>query len=447
MDPGSSSYNMSNAFLLKGELNLAVLEQSVNKIVDRHEVLRTTFRIHNGRPLQIIAPNLHLPLPIVDLSTLNINDQETRIRQSTASEAASPFDLSVGPLMRTSLLRLGETDHVFQISTHHIVSDELSFGVFFRELETVYASLLAGQQPSLPKLPLQYGDYAAWERDCLQESTLKSKLGYWVSQLKDAPEQLRLPTDQPRSPVATYAGAQHAACIPQTVVNELRSLGRTERTTLFTLLLACLKLLFIKWTDERDIAIGTAWGVRTHPETENLIGAFVNFLPLRTVFKGSETGIDILRAVKSTVLGALMNHECPFDHIVSFLNPNRSPGVVPLCNTAFHLLPYTDDFSFPNVQVERMDAAQLSLWLDMRIVAVELHDGVKLAIEYRPELFDAETIEHFCDSYLSLLAVWTHDPGATLDEFQISPSLRQQKERSLSRQRALSEPSDPRRPH
>ena len=257
LEPESTVYNIPSAFHLNGALNVRALEQSLQEIVRRHEVLRTTFSMKAGRPIQLIVPNITLVLPVVDLFQLPEKEREAEARRLAAEEAQRSFDLSKGPLLRASLLKLGEAEHILLLTVHHIASDGWSMAVLFQELSALYKAFSAGQPSPLPELPIQYADYAIWQREWLQGEVLERQLGYWKTQLEGAPPVSELPLDRPRPVAQTYCGARLAVAFSQSLSDKLRALSRQESVTLFMTLLAAFKMLLYRQSGQDDIIVGS----------------------------------------------------------------------------------------------------------------------------------------------------------------------------------------------
>src|SRR6266545_206780 len=273
LEPESVFYNIRQAVRLTGRLHVGVLRQSLNEIVKRHETLRTRFDAIEGRPVQIIAPAQALPLPLIDLSELPERERETITQQLALEESSRPFDLSIGPLLRITLLRLTGEDHVALMTMHHIISDGWSLGVLTRELTVLYESFSREEPSPLPELPIQYADFAVWQRDWLRDSVLEGQLSYWKRQLADLPI-LQLPTDRTRPPVQTYRGARSYFTVSKTVAQRLRALGQQEGATMFMTLLAAFQTMLTSYTGQEDIVIGTDIANRNRAEIEGLIGFF-----------------------------------------------------------------------------------------------------------------------------------------------------------------------------
>jgi non-ribosomal peptide synthetase component F len=287
LEPGSPFYNIPQAISIQGNLNVEALRLTFEEIVRRHEVLRTTFSLVDGSPIQVIAKHSKLSLPVIDLTSLTESERDLESARLAAEEAQKPFDLVRGPLVRAVLLALSADNHVLLLTIHHIVSDGWSMGVLFRELALIYEAFAAGKPSPLPELPIQYADYASWQREWLQEDALKTQLDYWKTQLADAPPTLELPKDKLRPAVQRFRGAKVVHHLPLTLTDGLKQLSVNERVTLFMTLLAAFKVLLWRYTNQDDIVVGSPIANRTRAETEDLIGFFVNTLVLRTALSGN----------------------------------------------------------------------------------------------------------------------------------------------------------------
>jgi hypothetical protein len=338
--PGNTFYNENTTLRLSFPLNVAALEQSVNEIVRRHEALRTIFKAVDGQPVQIIAPTLTLPLPVIDLRELPETKRETEVLRLAADEAQRLFDLAQGPLIRTTLLKLREQDYVFLLTMHHIVSDGWSMSVFFRELSVLYTAFCLGKSSPLPELSIQYADFAVWQRQWLQGERLETQLAYWRKQLADLPL-LQLPTDRPRPAVQSFRGARQLMAIPEPLYVALQALSQQEGVTLFMTLLAAFQTLLHRYTGQEDIVVGTPIANRNRAEIEGLIGFFVNFLVLRTDFSGNPSFREVLRLVREVSLGAYAHQELPFEKLVEELHPARDMSRNPLFQVTFQLFSAT----------------------------------------------------------------------------------------------------------
>src|SRR6266480_1408390 len=308
--PGSPLYNSPVAVRLEGPLEAAVLELAVNQIIRRHEILRTSFDLQNGQPVQVVAPSLPLPLPIADLSSLPAPNREAEARRLAAEEARRPFDLQRLPLLRTKLLRLSATEHVFVLTVHHIIFDGWSLGVFLRELATIYERLRAGKTAELPEPPIHYADFAVWQQERFK--FLDKELVFWKKQLSGRLPTLELPTDRPRPAVQTYGGAVESLALPADLRDALQALSQRKGVTLFMTLLAAFQTLLHRYTAQEDVVVGSPVAGRNLTETEELIGLFIHTLLLRGDLSGNPTFREFLGRVREMAVDAYANEEVPF---------------------------------------------------------------------------------------------------------------------------------------
>ena len=433
LDQRSSFFNIHQAVRLKGVLNTAALEQSLNEVFRRHEALRTKFVTVNGLPVQVIEPPQPFSLTLEDLSTLPRAEQETKVLALSKEEAHHSFDLTQAPLLRIRLLRLDSEEHVVLLTMHHIISDGWSMAVFFREMSTLYAAFSEGMKPTLAELPIQYADYAVWQRNRLHGEALASELSYWKKQLAGAPPALDLPADYPTASQLSQ-GARYSVTIPDSLVKQLKRFSLSQEATPFIVLMAALKILLFRWTMQRDMVVGTVVANRERIETENLIGCFMNFLPVRTETSEEETGLQLLQRVKNTVLGMYAHHDCPFEKIVEAAKSERRPDQNPLYNVAFLLqnFPRTYDFN-STLEASTIPSDRDSSLLDLRFVAEEYQEAIKLWCEYRADLFEAETIKQLVEGYCATLEKLLSEPQLTLCSFTLPEELEARAKESRSR--------------
>jgi amino acid adenylation domain-containing protein len=337
LQPGSAFYNITSALRLAGALDAAALERALGEIVRRHEALRTVFREANGSPVQVIAPFAGFGLPVEDLAGLGEAEREAEVKRRASEDASRPFDLSAGPLFRAGLLRLGVEEHVLLLCMHHIVSDGWSVGVFFGELTALYEAFREGRESPLAELPVQYADFAVWQREQLRGDALERQLGYWKERLGGAPALLELPTDHPRPAVQSFRGASERIELPGELLKRLRGLGRREGATLYMVLLGAFQLLLSRYSGSEDVVVGSPIAGRTRREVEELIGFFVNTLVLRTDLGGDPSFRGLLGRVRAATLGAYEHQELPFERLVAELQPERSLGHSPLFQVSFTL--------------------------------------------------------------------------------------------------------------
>ena len=336
-EPGSSVYNVVSRVRLEGVLDVQALESALNALVERHETLRTRFGVEDGDPVQVIAATLKVPLPLDDLSGIPQTERETELQKRMQSETGVPFDLAQGPLLRARLLRLAEKEHVLLLTLHHIVSDGWSMGVLMRDLSALYGASCQGEASPLPVLPVQYADYAIWQRERLQGEVLEKQLSYWREQLKDLPI-LDLPTDRPRPALQSFRGAQLHFELPATLTKGLEELSQRAGVTLFMTLLAAFQVLLKRYSGQDDVVVGSPIAGRNRVEVEGLIGFFVNTLVLRTDLSGDPTFMELLGRVREVALGAYAHQDLPFDKLVEELQPERDLSRNPLIDVMINLM-------------------------------------------------------------------------------------------------------------
>ena len=428
LEPNSSSYNVPHVVRMRGHLQVEVLERSLNEIVRRHETLRTAFRMLDSEPVQLITPELRLPLPVVDLTDWPESERENEARRLTAEEIARPFDLSVAPLLRATLLRLADHDHILVLNTHHVISDRWSLGVLSQELAGLYEAFAADQPSRLPELPVQYADYAVWQRDFLAGETLDKQLAYWKQQLSGAPASVDLPTDHPRPPMQNYRGAQRSIHLGKDLLDRLRELGRSHGATLFMTLLAAFDVLLSRYSGQQDVVIGTPIAGRNRAEVEKLIGFFVNTLVMRTDLSDDPSFSELLSRVRETAMGAYAHQDLPFEKLVEELKPDRDLSRNPLFQVMLILqnLP-TGSQKLGDIDVTPFGAGLPSAKLDITLVASEVANGLRVSMVYSTDLFDAATIERMLRHFEVLLEGVIEDPATRVSKASLLTSEEQHK--------------------
>jgi len=418
-EPDSAEYVSATALGLRGELDTDALNRALTALVARHESLRTTFESVDGRGVQVVHLPYEVLAPLVDLSELPEPDRGAELARILQQEATRPFDLSRGPLLRVRLVRLAEDEHVLTLMLHHIVTDGWSFGVIMGDLGELYRAALRAEPAELPPLPVQYADFASWQRGRLSGEALADQVGYWRRQL-DGVAPLELPTDRPRPPVQTKNGAVHEFEVPAEVTAALKDLGRRQGGTLFMGLVAACKLLFARWSGQDDIAIGTVVSGRERAELEPLVGLFVNTLVLRSRVDRARTFGEFLAEVRETVLDAFAHQDVPFERVVDALQPNRDTSRNPLFDVMV-VLQNTPNQNpdLPGLEVEGLAlpvvTAIFDIFLDFQV------DGDVLVgmLEYNTDLFDAATIERMVRHLQVLLAAIAADPTLPLGRIDI----------------------------
>jgi amino acid adenylation domain-containing protein len=431
----SALYNIPQALRLKGQLNVAALEQSLNDIVQRHESLRTTFVAIDGQPFQVIAPILRVPLPAIDLRSLPHREREAVAQNQLIEAAQQPFDLAQGSLFRCHLWRVDDADYILLLTMHHIVSDGWSIGVLIQELATLYEAYVLHQPSPLPKLAIQYADFAQWQRHWQQQNSLEQQLAYWKQQLAGAPAVLELPTDYPRPAVQTFRGGVQTFLLPAALNSSIEALSQQIGVTPFMTLLAAFQILLYRYTRQPDVVVGSPIANRHRAEVEALIGFFINTLVLRTDLSGNPTILDVLKRVKEVALDAYAHQDLPFEQLVEALQPARNLSHTPLFQVMFVL----QNAPTPALELVGLTLHSLQLEngarLDLTVAAESAEQGLAqfdltlsleyteqglLGIwEYNAELFNAETIARMAGHYQTLLEGMVAHPEHRLSELPI----------------------------
>ncbi|MCA1612743.1 MAG: amino acid adenylation domain-containing protein [Acidobacteria bacterium] len=428
LEPESAAYNMPEAVRLRGQLEVAVLRQTLGELVRRHEVLRTTFTVADGEPFQVIAPPQPFGLPVVDLSDLPEAAREAEARRLAAEEAWRPFDLRRGPVMRAGLLRLGAEEHVLLLTLHHIVSDGWSVSILVNELATLYNAFSKGEPSPLREMPIQYADFAVWQREWLAGETLERQLSYWQKQLGNNLPTLDLPTDKPRPPAQSFRGARHLFTVPHGLTQELRQLGQREGASLFMTLTAAFQLLLSRYSGMTDIAVGTPIANRTRVETEGLVGFFVNTLVLRGDLSGDPRFRGLLRRVREAALEAYAHQDLPFEKLVERLYPRRDPSRNPLVQVILELknMP-TRALELPKLQISAQEYEGQVTRFDLECHLMETPAALKGIMVYSRDLFEPATIARLTGHFLTLLQAVAADPEQRLSRLPlVSASERRQ---------------------
>ena len=416
----SSVYNVHNVARIKNRLNTRALEQTLNEIVRRHESLRTTFATVDGQPFQVISPTASLELPIVDLRDLPQEGRYDEALRAAAVEAKRPFDLSSGPLFRATLIRLADDDHILLLVMHHIVSDGWSVGVFTREMSTLYQAFSTGKPSPLPELPIQYADFAVWQREWLQGEVLDTQLSYWKQQLEGAPPVLELPTDYPRPAIETFRGGKISTEIPKSLTEALKAMSRREGATLFMTLMAGFQTLLYRYTGQEDVVVGSPIANRNRTEIEGLIGFFVNELVLRADLSGNPSFRELLSRVREAALGAYAHQDLPFEKLVKELQPQRDISRNPLFQVALvNQNAPSERLDLPGLKVTPVEVDTDTAKFDLSLHLWEEADGLKGRWEYGADLFDAATIVRMAGHYNNLLEAVVRDPDQRLSELPI----------------------------
>ncbi len=417
MEPGLLTYNMWSTAVLHGRLDVALFRRCLTEIVRRHEVLRTTFRDQDGVPVQVIAPEPGFPFELVDDQRDGRHEHtDDEIRRELWGRLEQPFDLAAGPLLRVTLLRLAAEKHVLFVVVHHIVSDGLSTGLFFQELFALYEAFERGEPSPLPALPIQYADFAIWQRAFFEGPEFERQMAYWRRTLSGELPLLELPLDHPRPPIQTYHGQVKFEWFPAEILRGLDALANRESSTLFVVLLAAYKAFLQRLTGQTDVLVGIAAGNRNRPEIENLIGFFVNTLVLRTDVGGEPSFRQLVGRVRDVFLGAIEYQDMPFERLVDELQPERNLAYSPLFQTFFVL----DQDSGHSRQMGQIEVKPFELENHATRTDLVMHsfrgrdkhgtDGLCVGLEYNTDLFDEATIVRWLQHFKVLLKSVVADP-------------------------------------
>jgi amino acid adenylation domain-containing protein len=419
-EPGSAVYNIAAAISLKGWLDVEALEKSINEVIDRHESLRTTFDAIDGEPVQIIAPEMAIGLQVTDLQRFPLQEREGRARQAVIAEASHTFDLKRGPLFRASLLKLAEEEHVVLLVMHHIISDGWSTSILVRELSTFYHAISNGDPARLPKLPVQYADYAVWQKDWLQGEALDQLVGYWKMELAGAPDLLVLPTDRARPPQQTHNGAADPLYLRRETSEGLKALGTRQGGTLFMTLLAAFNALLYRYCGQSDICIGTPVAGRTRMEIENLIGLFINTLVLRTDLTGGPTFRELVGRVREKVLSASVHQDLPFEKLVAELQLQRALSHSPLFQALFQFQnAQPEPVRVQGLSIEPFEVDTGSAKFELTLSMFESDHGLGGFLEYNTDLFDRSTAKRMLDHFQILLDHIAEDPDQQISDLAL----------------------------
>jgi amino acid adenylation domain-containing protein len=418
LTPGQGFYNVPAALRLGDPLDAVCLERCVNELARRHETLRTTFREIDGEPTQVIAAHQHLNVEVTDLLAIPAGQREAEVMRLATEEARRPFDLEHGPLLRVGLLRVSEREQVLLVTMHHIVSDGWSADVLFRELAALYEAFQRGEASPLPELPVQYADYAAWQREWLRGEVLEEQLRYWKKQLEGL-SALPVPADHARPVLASYQGSREFLRIDEATTAALKRLSEQEDATLFITLLAVFQALLYRYTGQADIAVGTLTAGRNRVETEGLIGFFVNTLVLRTDVGGNPSFRELVRRVKETALGAYGHSELPFEKLVEEMHPERDLSRNPLVQLTFQLFSAGGRSDGAGWRVRVLDIDRRVATFDLALDLWETNAALSGFMEYSTDLFEAATVKQMLRHFETLATAAAENPDEAIERLPI----------------------------
>jgi len=415
LDPNSPVYNIPVALRLEGDLNIDAFKQSLRELINRHESLRTTFPEQDGQPVQVIAETIPFPFTQLDLSHYSEEEREAQVQQVALEEALQPFNLSNGPLLRIKLLELKPGDAVILLTMHHIISDGWSVGVLIQEFTQCYAAFCQHKPSPLPELPLQYADFAHWQRKWLSGEVLEKQMAYWRKQLANCPPLLELPIDFPRPAMQTYHGDTLSTTLPAHLLKSIHELCQQTDVTLFMLMLAAWQTLLFRYTNQTDLCVGTPIANRNRVETENLIGFFVNTLVLRTRLEGSFSFLKLLEEVRTTALEAYAHQDIPFEMLVEVLQPPREMAHSPFFQVMLVLQNAPlQPLALPELKLTPILADNKTAKFDLTLIAQESSDGLMLSFEYNTDLFAPATIQRMFGHFKTLLTAIVDNPDQSL---------------------------------
>src|SRR6185369_13868260 len=425
------SYCIPRALRIKGTFNAEILERSFTELVRRHEILRTGFPDIDGRPVQIIYPPQPFKVTVIDLKDID-GDKQLEVQRIILAEGQKSFDLGQPPLLRVTLLRIEEHEHVLVLTEHHLVHDGWTQGVLLGEFLTLYAALEAGKISPLPDLPVQYADFAVWQRSCWQGELVEAQLSYWKNQLAGAPALLEMPTDRPRPPVQSFRGAEQRMHISSELAESLRALSRQESATLFMTMLAAFKVLLSRYAGQDDIVVGTGIANRRCLEIEGMLGMIINTVVMRTDLSGDITFREVLKRVRKVCLEAYAHQDMPFEKLVEELHPQRSLSYMPLFQVMFGFLDTPmRNIELPGLDLELMYAHNRSAKFDLNLVFI-LHAEQRIGLvdgpvsneitglfEYNTDIFNDDTISRMIGHYQTLLKSVVTNPEKRISEVRL----------------------------
>jgi amino acid adenylation domain-containing protein len=418
LQPGSGAYNVPTAARLQGPLDAAALERALNEVVARHESLRTSFASEAGVPVQVVTPALTIPLPLEDLSALAADAREARLAKILAEAASVPFDLEHGPLVRACLVRLAPDDHVFLVNTSHIVTDGISISIIFGEISKLYAAAVSGQPSPLAPVPIQYADYALWQKDFLRGPELERLMAYWRERLAGDLPPSELPTDRPRPPVRSGRGNRlRVRVLPREGAEALSALCRQEKTSSFSGLLAAFALLMQRYTGQDDVLLGSPFGNRGRTEIEESIGFYAATVVLRVSLVGDPTFRELLARAREVIAGAAAHQDVPFEKIVEALKPARAASANPFFQIMIgYLLAPDAALELPGVTITPVDAPHGDSMFDLLVQLEEARDGLVGYFTYSTDLYDAETAARFVANFQHLIGAGVAQPDVPISQ-------------------------------
>ncbi|MEO7300455.1 MAG: condensation domain-containing protein, partial [Verrucomicrobiota bacterium] len=419
LEPNSAFYSIPQAIQISGSLDAEALRKSFEKVIERHEVLRTQILPSGGKPEARLIEKGAFPLPIVDLSHLGILEQQAEGKRLIEIEVQKPFDLENDLMLRATLLRFSPVEHFLLLTVHHIASDHWSFAVLYRELKACYQSCQKGELVTLPPLPIQYSDVARAQREFFQSEKFLKQVAYWKQHLAGELTELELPLDHPRPARQSFRGARKFVSLPHELAVQIKSFCQREGTTPYVILLAAFQVLLHRISGQSEIIIGSPIGGRYQLEAEQLIGYFVNPLVLRTDLSGDPTFLEALHRVREVVFGAFSNQEIPFEKVVDELRVPRDSGKNPIFQTIFQFQTQTPKLELPGTKTKLLPVEIQTSKLDLVFTMAETEEGFSGDMEYNTDIFEGETVERMLGQYGCLLGSILARPEEKISRLQI----------------------------
>ncbi|MDG2156241.1 MAG: non-ribosomal peptide synthase/polyketide synthase, partial [Gammaproteobacteria bacterium] len=428
MDSDNTAYNSPWPIRLEGNLDINALQEAINYSVARHEILRTTYASKGGKPQQLIDPNARIQLQVEEMPGAS----EAELQERISTLAHETFELATGPLMRTYVLRYADDAQVLFMISHHINNDAWSNAALLKELSSSYNALINDGQPDLPALDIQYADYAVWQRNWMKGAQRQNQLDYWTQQLSGAPDQLGLPTDKPRPAVQTYAGAFETRLLSEDLLKNLQRIALENETTLFMVLLAAFNVLLSVQARQEDVVVGTPIAGRRHAGLENLIGVFLNMLPIRIDLSGKPSFIELLKQVRGVTLAAYSHEDLPFEMLVEELQPSRDMSYAPIFQVMFDVqTPSQERNLFDGLYQSAMESDLADAKVDMTLTGIVLSEGLKVRLDYNTDLFEASSAQRIMQNFETLLKAVIKTPDVPVTQIDLTSAEEQQQLQAL----------------
>jgi amino acid adenylation domain-containing protein/non-ribosomal peptide synthase protein (TIGR01720 family)/FkbM family methyltransferase len=421
LEPGTTAFNLPTIVRISGQFNVSIIERTLSEIARRHESLRTTFSEVDGQPAQIIAPAQPLVLPVIDLSRLSAGETAAQVKRLMKEETEQPFDLQRGPLMRVRLVKMSASEHVLLLTMHHIISDGWSMGILVKEVAALYQAYLSGNDSALDELPVQYADYAVWQRQWLEGQALERQLSYWREQLAGAPAEVELPRDRPRGAVSSHRGGSEQLGLGRELSSRLQELSRSTGSTLFMVLLGAFAVLLTRYSGEDEVVVGSPIAGRTRRELEGLIGLFVNTLVFRVRMGGEgERFEELVERVREVCLGGYAHQEMPFEKLVEEMQPERSLSRTPLFQVRFVLQNVPrQELQLPGLRLTIEPIPDETAKIDLTMIITEGAEEIVCSLVYYKDLFERETIRRMMHHWENLLTGIVNHPTLPLSQLPL----------------------------